>query len=253
MREDTAELASYILSDKKDSRENTFLRRARSTSASGVRHSTEQASPDAGSARPAETIAEVSEPPSPDESEEPAAEGPSMLTTMLKRSPPDKSYFYTQKEGPDHRDDGSDVESDGEDQATLTRVSTAEHRPLLAHRDTTGDPSEISPLLAARSRESQRGDYGVNHANGHPVDLEGQKLRGRRKWFGRTTDSLRNTKGRVASILPIVGNPKRWDRHLLWQNAVVAPVACLPAVVVGLLLNILDALSYGESRWASDI
>jgi SulP family sulfate permease len=29
---------------------------------------------------------------------------------------------------------------------------------------------------------------------------------------------------------------------------VVAPVSCLPAVVVGLLLNVLDALSYGKSE-----
>jgi SulP family sulfate permease len=174
-----------------------------------------------------------------------------MLTTMLRRSPPDKSYFFTQKEGPGHRDDASAEESDDDDQTTLTRVSTVEQPPLLAHRDTTDEPCEMSPLLAARSRESQRGDYGINHENGHAVDLEGQKHGGRRKWLGRTADSLRDTRGRVASILPIIGNPKRWNRHLLWQNAVVAPVACLPAVVVGLLLNILDALSYGECRWSS--
>lgn len=40
-------------------------------------------------------------------------------------------------------------------------------------------------------------------------------------------------------------DPKTWDRQALWRNVVVAPVVCLPAVIVGLLLNILDALSYG--------
>jgi SulP family sulfate permease len=48
-------------------------------------------------------------------------------------------------------------------------------------------------------------------------------------------------------ITRIVFNPKRWNRKAIWQNAVVEPVGYLPAVILGLLLNILDALSYGMS------
>lgn len=92
--------------------------------------------------------------------------------------------------------------------------------------------------------------YGIGQENGHGVDLEGQKYHSSGKWLDRTTKAIRDKGGRVAAIIPVISNPKRWDRQALWQNVVVAPVACLPAVVVGLLLNILDALSYGEHTWA---
>lgn len=170
-----------------------------------------------------------------------------MLTTMFRRSPPpDEGYFYRPKEGAGHGDVTPGDESDADDQATLRRVPSAEPRPLLTHDDAAEDASETSPLIAVRSREDQRRGYGMRQGDEHDVDLEGQKHPGRGTWFGRMSGSLRDTGNRIASVLTIVGNPKRWDRRVLWQNAVVAPVACLPAVVVGLLLNILDALSYGK-------
>ncbi|KAK4154726.1 sulfate transporter family-domain-containing protein [Chaetomidium leptoderma] len=242
VREETAELANYFLSDNKDGRDPTFLRRARSASSHTARQNAEQPGPEPGAAKPSETIPEVSEPPSPVETgEEPAAAGPSMLTTMLRRSPPDKSYLYAPKDSQGYEDGILSRESDEEDHATPAKVPTTEPRPSSGAEDA----GEAAPLLAARSRESQGGGYGISQENGQSADLEGQKRLRRGKWFGRTAIAMRKTGGRAASILLIIGNPKRWDRRALWQNAVVAPVACLPAVVVGLLLNILDALSYG--------
>ena len=52
-------------------------------------------------------------------------------------------------------------------------------------------------------------------------------------------------KDKIKRTYRSVTRAKCWNRRRLWQNVVVAPVACLPAVIVGLLLNILDALSYG--------
>ncbi|KAI2794871.1 hypothetical protein POX_a01472 [Penicillium oxalicum] len=43
----------------------------------------------------------------------------------------------------------------------------------------------------------------------------------------------------------ILANPKAWDRRAIWRSGVVHPLSLLPAVILGLLLNILDALSYG--------
>ncbi|KAH6853639.1 sulfate transporter family-domain-containing protein [Chaetomium sp. MPI-CAGE-AT-0009] len=242
VREQTAELANYFLSDKKDGRDSPFLRQARSASSATTRPPLEPLGPDASPVRSAETITEVPEPPSPEAADEPA-EGPSMLTTMFRRTPPGKLYSYIPKEDNAHEDDapGEGIDEDGQD--TLSRVTTAEHRPLVAHQDTS-EADEISPLLAARSRESRGGSYGVGQENGHGLDLEGQKHPSR-TWLGKTADSMRETKSRVVGIVPLISNPRRWDRHALWDNVVVAPVACLPAVVVGLLLNILDALSYG--------
>ncbi|KAK3900938.1 sulfate transporter family-domain-containing protein [Staphylotrichum tortipilum] len=239
VREDTAELATYLLSEKKDSREVPFLRRARSASQAS------RSGPDAAAApaRPSETIDEVSEPPSPDETAQPAsAEGPSMLTTMFRRSPPDAGYFYAPKEGHGGEDGLVPEGTNDEGQSTLTRVSTAEPRPLLAPRDTV---DEVSPLLGPEARDSQPGSYGVAQVNGRLLDLEGQKYLGRKTLLRSAAGSLRYTGACVAGAVQLISNPKRWDSRALWQNAVVAPVACLPAVVVGLLFNILDALSYG--------
>ncbi len=172
-----------------------------------------------------------------------------MLTNMFRRSPPGNSYFYPPREGQGHEDLVSAEESGTEDEAMLSKVPTAEPRPLLAHTETAEGVSETSPLLAARSRDSQGRGHGIySQGNGHGIDIEGQKPPGRTRWFGGTRDSLRNVGSHVASTITTIGNPKRWDGRVLWQSAVVAPVACLPAVVVGLLLNILDALSYGELR-----
>lgn len=228
-----------------------FLRRARSASQA----SRNGGPPDAAIAAaavarpPSETIAEVSEPPSPDETALlPAVEGPSMLTTMLRRSPPDGGYFYAPKEGGHGEGEGLVAAAEGDDeegQSPLTRASTAESRPLLAPRDTT---DEVSPLLGAGSRDNQPRGYGVVEGNGRRLlDLEGQKYPvGRKTLFGEVGGSLRRTGACMTGFVQLVGNPKRWDGRALWRNAVVAPVACLPAVVVGLLFNILDALSYGE-------
>lgn len=153
--------------------------------------------------------------------------------------------------------DDDDVPSETGSQETLTRVSTVEHRPLFGDRDAREAEEEAagetSPLLAFRSRESRgSSSYGSGNglANGHNgaglIDLEGQKHARRRGWFGRTWNSLVETKDRVKEVVPVVVNPKRWNRYAMWESIVVAPMACLPAVVVGLLLNILDALSYGK-------
>lgn len=40
-------------------------------------------------------------------------------------------------------------------------------------------------------------------------------------------------------------NPRQWDRKAILQKGVIFPASLLPAVLLGLLLNILDALSYG--------
>jgi SulP family sulfate permease len=168
-----------------------------------------------------------------------------MLTTMFRRSPPGTVYSFTPKESNAHGDDIPVEEIDEDEQDTLSKVVTVEHRPLVARQDTP-EADEVSPLLAARSRESRSGSYGAGEENGQGVDLEGQKGLTRRKWLGRKVDSVRATGSQVARIIPLISNPKRWDRRAVWDNVVVAPVACFPAVVVGLLLNILDALSYGE-------
>lgn len=42
-----------------------------------------------------------------------------------------------------------------------------------------------------------------------------------------------------------VGNPAKWDGKAIAQTVLLRPASMLPAVFLGLLLNLLDALSYG--------
>ncbi|PWY80648.1 sulfate transporter family protein [Aspergillus heteromorphus CBS 117.55] len=43
----------------------------------------------------------------------------------------------------------------------------------------------------------------------------------------------------------VLANPKSWNGKTVWREGIVYPLSLLPSVFLGLLLNILDALSYG--------
>lgn len=101
--------------------------------------------------------------------------------------------------------------------------------------------SETSPLLQRTSRGSER-RHSAGNGLSNDRDVESQKMPRQRRWYYAP---LGKAKARVSRVARKFQDPKTWDRRALWQNAVVAPVVCLPAVIVGLLLNILDALSYG--------
>ena len=104
--------------------------------------------------------------------------------------------------------------------------------------------SETSALLPGKDRPS----YGASEAYFHPPDddddghdllaesdLERQGYSGlwsKRAWF-------QGSQGRIRTCL------KRYDRRTIWRDGVVDTVHRIPAVILGLLLNILDALSYG--------
>lgn len=51
----------------------------------------------------------------------------------------------------------------------------------------------------------------------------------------------------VKSIL----HRRAWSKRDIWQHGVAEPAGYIPAVLLGLLLNVLDGLSYG--RWPRDI
>lgn len=59
-------------------------------------------------------------------------------------------------------------------------------------------------------------------------------------WLYRIIDFVKGGRGKV------VRGFKSWDWYVFWKNVVVVFVVCLLVVVVGLLLNILDVLLYGE-------
>lgn len=175
-------------------------------------------------------IEEVSEPASPEYGPQSyRSPGTSVLTDMLRNSPPQRSPPNEEADsaGSDTADDGDDEESRiSEERMIITSngVKVTEHTPLLR-------------------RESQVQHHRPNYLSGEH-DLEAQPTRRVASWpkvDEIVSKQLR--KGRRA--LQVIRNPKKWNKKAIWENAVVHPSGYLPAVILGTLLNVLDALSYG--------
>ncbi|ETS87006.1 hypothetical protein PFICI_00834 [Pestalotiopsis fici W106-1] len=235
VREDTAELASYVLADKKDKRNASFLRRRTSGSSYGDR---ENFSPYRGEQHTAsgEGITEVSEPSSPDSAiEDIPDDGPSILSSMLKHSPPKIDYA---SEADDSSTNGN---ADNGKRKTNRRPESA--NGSMAEINVDG-ASEHTPLLGRTMSSYSRPPESPSMSDADDLsDVESQKPRMDQSY--RRYGSIRERARDKVRVVSHFVNPKSWDRHAIWQNAVMAPIHCLPAVVVGLLLNILDALSYG--------
>lgn len=180
------------------------------------------------------TILEVSEPPSPEEQEDGERtgeeEGPSALANLLKRSSPPSSLLG-QANIPQARFGNVDA-----DQAQSSPIDETPHPPEAA----ATEDSEYTPLLGRRASGSGSGDS-------TSVDFEGQKTLARTRWLRGLVERRQKAEHHVIRIAKIASSPRSWNGKAIWETAVVDPVSCLPAVAVGLLLNILDALSYGES------
>ena len=155
-----------------------------------------------------------------------------MLSNLLKRSPPQsvvpdapiKSVEAQHTEPKRPRPDSSHIEP-GRQPEYLEVVVTEE-----------------TPLLSRATSED---------AYDNAAEIEGQKPSPGKRWFRSIVERGHKIEGHVAHAAAVAVNPRRWNRKAIWQKAIVDPIACLPAVVVGLLLNILDALSYGKSLHSS--
>ncbi|KZL63159.1 sulfate transporter family protein [Colletotrichum incanum] len=253
VREDTAELASYLLSDKKTGQSPGFLSRQRSQSSALARETAtsdneEEDGEEIAHVTSSETIPEVSEPSSPDEDVEGIPEdGPSILTNLLKKSPPQS-----------HRDPSPEPQPEPLEPPTPEpkRTPSTERPEREAQRSTTrvaDEPTERTPLISRLSSDSFE-SYDT-HGTTDGIDVEGQKQRPRKKWLRGLKDLTVNVEEHIVHGIQIATSPKSWDRRAIWQNVVVAPASCLPAVIVGLLLNVLDALSYGKplASYVTDI
>lgn len=100
---------------------------------------------------------------------------------------------------------------------------------------------EETPLLI-----NQRDTSPKKHRLGGEVadpDLEGQQDYAQGRWR-KLQIPLFHWKDAVYRAHKIVINPKSWDREKILHGA-LKPIYVLPAVFLGVLLNLLDALSYG--------
>lgn len=102
------------------------------------------------------------------------------------------------------------------------------------------DPTEHTPLL----QKSQEADSEQEEDLKADGDIEGQDSPRKKP---NTLQSLaRDGRRRCTAFTGTVTNPKSWSTRAIWQFGVKEPASLIPCVFLGVLLNVLDALSYGR-------
>ena len=222
VREDTAELASWALSDiasnrseHSPSRNHTSPTTQHFSSLSSQLNSDDLTRHTSNTSRP-EAIEEVPEPKSLQSSQSSQrSHGHSALTELLRNSPPTEE----------------DSHSTDEDES----LTAAGLHPVTVREGIISQPSERTTLLDNKT------------AYGSIKDLENQQIASVRP-TNRIDAVLQRSREHTAHIVRVVSSPKSWDRHDILEYGVRQPASFVPPVILGLLLNILDALSYGDKQ-----
>ncbi len=222
VREDTAELASLALSEVTNSRSEHSPARHHTSSAARRRsdayfggHSeqgdlTPRKSSESSRPGRIEEVSELSIPHSSHSSQQSHCQ--SALTEMIKKFSP--------------------TEEDSSDTDDEEPLGTAAIPPVTVREGIISQPGERTGLLGQRT------------AYGSIKDIENQK----------TYNEVQRSKGSIllqqfmkciSGATRVAMSPKSWSRHYLWEYGIRQPANLLPPVILGLLLNILDALSYG--------
>ena len=223
VREETAELASWALSDIASPPRRRLSSPHASVDAILNDELSHRTSND--STRISD-IPEVSEPPSPQN--EPISShvrNTSALTSMIHRIPSTE-----------------DSQSETEDDVESTNVGV---QPVTVREGIISQPNERTSLLLKKVA------YGSDSTpkNGFVDDLEGQGTF-YQQW-GKKVEGIYTQKKRQAiHAVRTVEHPKAWDRKEIFHYAVQTPAGYLSPIILGLLLNVLDALSYGMANLA---
>ncbi|GIC90677.1 sulfate transporter family protein [Aspergillus udagawae] len=146
--------------------------------------------------------------------------GSSVLTQMI-RSPPSGSF-------------GDETDHYGGNLGPSGAAGVENPRLSFDNDEEENTSTERTSLLNKTGQSKPFHGYGVTD------DIESQDLL-RERESGTQPHALTT----IRSCLRLIASPKSWDRRAVWQQGVVYPVSLLPSVFLGLLLNILDALSYG--------
>ncbi|KAL8719707.1 MAG: hypothetical protein Q9225_003307 [Loekoesia sp. 1 TL-2023] len=229
VREDTAELASWALSDKvslssgHSPAKHLLSSTAPSTQSSNHARINREESLDhhhSGSSPRPDVIPEASEPASPSSLRR--SPGMSALSQMFKRARSSEEESQSADEE-DQAMDGSGV------------------KPVTVQDGIMSRPTDRTALLLKKQA------YGTNNTNKGDLDhdLEGQKIRHKvpaeRSAEQLFTIALRRGRSATSRFF----HPKAWDNKAIWEQALLKPAGYIPPVILGLLLNVLDALSYG--------
>ncbi|KAL2853752.1 sulfate transporter family-domain-containing protein [Aspergillus pseudoustus] len=145
--------------------------------------------------------------------------GSSVLTAMIR----DPSSSLSQ----DWREDA--IDSTGSDGHTTVRPSASVDTE--EEEDTT---TERTSLLTKPSSSRPSRSYGI------ASDVERQVHTPK-----EMPSALPRALSKLSTTFKIIAHSKAWDGRAVWRQGIIHPLSLLPSVFLGLLLNILDALSYG--------
>lgn len=221
MRQDTAELATWALSDVASIRSGTPPRRHASAGGNTTAINLDSffdEPPDHDPTHPT-VIHEVSEPTSPEShpSSRPSTKA-SMLTEMIRNS----SCAVADED----RGDGISTNAG-------TSYQPVEVRPGIISQQ----PHEGTALLCRISS-------GKAPTSKFCRDIESIE-RTYDSRFRKVCQAFTWSKDQSKGVVRTLGSPKTWNKRISWRSTVVKPAGYVPAILLGLLLNILDALSYG--------
>jgi len=232
VREDTAELASYALSDRASTRSlspprhRTRSSRHAQTSIDSYFQSEHDGEPvDDSDAGRHETIQEVSEPVSPESRVSKHSPRGSIIADQLRQSP-------QQMDAEDDSDTDSSIS-----ETMLDEDVSSNGRLIITQNGVQRDTTERTPLISNGAHKNTRHPDWIHGEQ----DVESQVVTRKISW-----PKLRDAAEKGADVVKIVFHPKRWSGRSIVQG-IKMPFQFLPAVVLGILLNILDALSYGMS------
>ncbi|EZF46076.1 hypothetical protein H112_00920 [Trichophyton rubrum D6] len=170
-----------------------------------------------------EAIEERSEPTTPRGSAFPSFVGESALTAMLRSSPTSPLKKSTSAPVQSKRD------------STIQEPNEDDDETALGHRPVASMPRIIDPEQAPLIKVHSSSKYGAIPDGPEDFGPQRPDLASLGRWMASKPPAWAKT----------ICNPRTWDKKFIYENGVHLPVSLLPAVFLGLLLNILDALSYG--------
>jgi SulP family sulfate permease len=201
VREDTAELASFALSDKASVRSAASPpRRSAQTNIESYFHRRDDS--DSTSNREVEglqhhIIQEVSEPVSPEEDTVDKSPRTSVLTDLLKRCPPNGLPPGKKKE----EEDESSEDGEGDD----VEVDSSQGRLIITSEGLKMDATERTPLITKTQLfETHHPDWIRGQR-----DIEAQETRRRGSWPNLRSIMLW-PKRKGYDIVKVIVNPKAW-------------------------------------------
>lgn len=103
-------------------------------------------------------------------------------------------------------------------------------------------PTEQTALLLREQAHRSN----VENRQSYVGDLENQKSNQHTTTERRFRKVVAATAGYSKSAFTKIIHPKSWKTKIVWDEALLKPASYIPSVILGLLLNILDALSYGQ-------